>query len=299
MFEYIKEYLKTKDVEYKENKALSEVSPIRIGNKAKLIILPRNITDFVEILGFFDKENTDYKVLGNMSNVLAPDEEYEKVIIKTDRLSKICFQKDRVLCECGTKIPALSNRFSENGISGLEELSGIPGQLGGSVVGNAGAFGREISDLISECWVYEKASGDVFNITTSELGFSYRNSNITQNGLVILSVMLNFSESDVSTVKNNTEKYKEQRMLSQPIGDKSLGSFFKRPYPGISAGKLIDECGLRGFFIGDAEISAKHAGFIVNRGFATSEDVKELAMFAKQAVKDKFGIELCREVEYL
>ncbi len=299
MIEYIKEYLKNEDIKYKENKNLKDYSHIKIGGIARIVILPENMSEFIKILKFLDGNKTKYKILGNMSNVLPRDTVYETVIIKTDKVNKICFGAGCCLCDCGVRLPFLSWRYCDLGFSGLEELSGIPGQLGGAVYANAGAFGREISDVLSECYVYEKSGGEILRLSASELGFGYRKSNISYKGFVLLSVKLKALAADKENIKKRTKDYREIRKQSQPYEFPSLGSVFKRPSDGISAGKLIDECGLKGYSLGDAEISSKHAGFIINRGCASSDDVKSLAEIASEAVFKKFGIVLEREIEYL
>ncbi len=299
MKEYIKEYLKHSDVEYKENENMRAFSSIKIGGCASLVILPRNKFEFVRIMRYLRKNNESFKILGNMSNVLLPDENYSEIIIKTDRMSAYSVHENTVDADCGVKLPLLANVFCEYGLSGLEELSGIPAQLGGAVFGNAGAFGREISELIYECTVYDKIGGEVFDLPLSELFFSYRESVFQKNELAIISVKLKADFCSSSVIRERLLDFREKRKDTQPVGKPSLGSIFKRPAEGVSAGRLIDECGLRGFSLGGAEISLKHAGFIINRGTATARDVKELIYIAENAVKKKFGIELKREIEFL
>ncbi len=299
MFEYLKKYLKTKDVEYKENKILAEISPIKIGGSAKIIIFPKDKCELCETLAFLGANKIAYIILGNMSNVLPRDDEYFTVIVKTDKLRRISQSGCSIFCECGVKLPILSAYLINSHLSGFEELSGIPGQIGGAIYGNAGAFGREISDIVVGCTVYDNITEKVYNLDVSELAFSYRKSIFIKKELTVISVQLKFSLSDKNTVERAVKKFKEKRVLSQPMGKPSLGSIFKRPALGVSAGKLIDECGLRGFSFGGAAISEKHAGFIVNRNGAKSEEVKYLVDLARKSVKEKFGFELEREIEYL
>ncbi len=299
MFEYIKEYLKTEDVEYKENVKISAISPINIGGNAHIVILPKNKTDIAKILGFLDGDNIRYKILGNMSNVLPSDDDFHGIIVKTDRMTEYSVNNDIISCDCGIKLPYLAALYLKHGFSGFEQLSGIPGQLGGAVYGNAGAFGREISELICSCTVYDKQSGDVHRLKESELEFYYRRSCFSDNRFVILSVELKAFLSEERTVRRVMNEFKDKRRAAQPVGQPTLGSVFKRPAPDISAGKLIDECGLRGFILGGAQISSKHAGFIVNIGGATSENVKKLIDMAREAVRYKFGIDLECEIEFL
>ena len=299
MIEYVKEYLKANDVEYKENKKIKEFSPISIGGEAEIIVLPKNKFEFIDIIAFLENIGCRNKIVGNMSNILPCDERYTGVIVKTDNLSQVTVKGNRIRALSGVKLPYLSFIAARAALSGMEGISGIPGQLGGSIRGNAGAFGREISDLIFDCEVYSKKTGEIFSMTPSELAFGYRDSLLSKENLVLLSAELEFFPSEEKRIFLEMEKVREKRKVTQPVGEPSLGSVFKRTKDGISAAKLIDECGMRGFSIGGAKISEKHAGFIVNSSGATSKDVKALIEAASEAVEANFSVKLQREIEYL
>ncbi len=299
MLEYVKEYLKTNDVEYKENIKIKEFSPILIGGEAKIVVLPKNKYEFIDVVSFLENLNCRYKIVGNMSNILPCDERYTGVIVKTDNLSAVTVKGNRIRALSGVKLPYLSFVAAGAGLSGMEEISGIPGQLGGSVRGNAGAFGREISDLIFDCEVYSKKTGEILFMSPSELVFGYRDSLFIKENLVLLSAELELSYTESQQVFSEMRKFRDKRKATQPVGEPSLGSVFKRTKDGISAAKLIDECGMRGFAIGGAKISEKHAGFIVNASGATAKDVKALIEVACEAVEANFSVKLQREIEYL
>jgi len=299
MFEYIKQFLKMNDVEYKENEKLSKFSAIRIGGNARLIALPDSADKYVAILRFLGKSKIDYRVLGRMSNVLPSDDEYEGVIIKTDRLRKLLVIDNIAYVSAGITNASLGGELCHKGLSGFEELSGIPGSIGGAIYGNAGAFGREIADLISEVTFYSPADDLLYVATADELNFVYRSSAFAQGLGYIISAKILLSYADIDAVSKCMGDLKVLRQKSQPFDELSLGSTFKRPRPDLSAAKLIDQCGLKGYGIGSAQISKKHAGFIINIGDATADDYLRVAEYAGSCVYQKFGVRLEREVVLL
>ena len=299
MLEYVLEYLKAKDVEYKENIKLSDISPIRIGGYAKIVILPRNIPELLDAFKFCSREKVKVKIIGGMSNILPEDSGYDGIIIKTDKLKNVEFSGDEIVAECGASISRVAAASAEHGLSGFEELSGIPGRVGGAIYMNAGAYGREISDILSECTIYDVDSAEITVLSSDQLHFSYRKSDLSSGNFVLLSAKFHLSEDLTDNISQRMKEFGQRRRSSQPTNMPSLGSVFKRPDPNRSAGELIDKCGLRGFSIGGAGISEKHAGFIVNLGGATAGEVKSLMTIAERTVYEKFGIRLQREIEFL
>lgn len=299
MLESLLEYLKIKDVKYKESIKLSGLSPIRIGGFARIIILPQNIAELVDALQFLREEKVKTKIVGGMSNLLPDDSGYDGVLIKTDLIREVEISGNEITAGCGASLFRIARLTSEQGLSGFEELSGIPGRVGGAVYMNAGAYGREISDLVTECDVYDKDSRERVKLTPSQMCFSYRESLLSKQNRILLSAKFRLIEASSREIIHRIGVLKEKRMSSQPMEMPSLGSAFKRPRAEVSAGELIDKCGLRGFSIGGAGISEKHAGFIVNLGGATSLDVKRLIGLAEHRVYEKFGVRLQKEIEFL
>ena len=299
MREELLDFLKMNDVEIKENIRLCGLSPIKIGGEADIVVYPNSLNQLIDLLHFLKKIKIRYKILGRMSNVLPPDEKYTPLIIKTDLLNAISVNDQSVTLHAGVSIPRLSAMLTSAGLSGLEPLSGIPGSIGGAILGNAGAFGREISELVEYVTVFDKSEESIIRIAPNVAEFGYRNSVFKRLPIVIFQVKLKLTRSDTQSVSAEVERYKAIRREKQPVGTPSLGSTFKRPKDGIYAAKLIDECGLKGFSIGGAQISEKHAGFIVNRGGASAKDYLAIADYAQKCVKNKFGIGLEREVEIL
>ena len=299
MIGYTKEYLKLSEVEFKENVKLKDFSPIRIGGNAAITAYPNSEKKFTELVLFLRNIGVKYKIVGGMSNILPDDGDYLGVIIKTERLNRFSIENERVYAMCGCGLPYLATACESASLCGMEPLSGIPGRVGGSVFGNAGAFGTEMSDIICSAKMFSPELNEVVELNSYEMNFSYRSSLLKTEPLILLSVNLRLKHEDAGKIRERTALLKYRRMLSQPIGEPSLGSIFKRIGPKLSAAQLIDSCGLKGRTIGGAVISEKHAGFIVNRGGATAADVKALIRLAEENVFDKYSVRPEREIEYL
>lgn len=299
MVEFLIGFLKMNDVEYAENRLLRDFSSVGIGGMAPIIAFPDNTPKLCNIVCFLEKQKIKYKILGRMSNILPPDDDCSYAIIKTDKMSGFSIKDNKIVACAGTSLPYLTYKASREGLSGLEELSGIPGSLGGSILGNAGAFGREISDLVLSVTCYDSQNDKIITLSNGECDFSYRYSAFKENGLVILSAELSLISATGEKTKARIEEVRRARSLTQPVGEKSLGSTFKRTTDGISAAMLIDKCGLKGYSIGGAQISTKHAGFIVNTGLATASDYISLMKYTRRKVKEKFNIDLNEEIEII
>ncbi len=293
------DFLKMNDVKYVENVSLCRYSSIKIGGDCDLVAFPSSKSQLVPLAHFLGKNKIRYKILGRMSNVLPPDEDYHSVVIKTDLIRGIIKTGNLLSVNIGETLPVLSNALIELKLSGMEELSGIPGSIGGAIAGNAGAFGREISDLITEIEFYDPKTDTIGVIGGQEAKFSYRNSLFKNTDQILLSARFKLLESSSEKIKSRLAHYRKIRKDKQPCGIPSLGSVFKRPGNGLYAAKMIDECGLRGCQIGGAQISTKHAGFIVNVGGATSADYLALTNYVERRVFERFGIRLEREIEIL
>ena len=299
MRDVIVEFLKMNDVKYKENVALSSLSYIKIGGIAHLVIFPNTEYKMISVIRFLGNHGIPYKILGRMSNVLPPDGEYSKIIIKTDLLNHYQIIGSIIEAQAGVSLPVISSVTENAELSGFEEISGIPGSVGGAVTGNAGAFGCEIGGLVSEVRVYDSLTDNIIDLSYHDATFSYRSSKIKDNGYVILSVRFKLCPLSKDLIKMKTHSYRNIRREKQPLIQPSLGSVFKRPGYGIYASKLIDDSELRGIRIGGAEISQKHAGFIINTGNATAKDYIELCKLIEETVYKNYNIKLEREVEFL
>ena len=299
MIEYICEFLKMNDVEYDENLNLSDISPIKIGGKASVVAYPCCNYQYLQILRFLGKANYKYKILGRMSNVLPSDDGFKGVVVKTDRMRSITKDKNVISVSAGTSLYYVAMTTAELGLSGAEELSGIPGSVGGAIYNNAGAFGREISDIITCVSIYDPVSDSVYSLSTAELHFAYRTSVFSTRPWVIISATLALSDADSNSINARIKEFVRIRRQTQPLGEMSLGSTFKRPSPSLAASLLIDKCGLKGYTVGGASVSNKHAGFIVNNKNATASDYLSVAEHVVDNVKEKFGVVLEKEIELL
>lgn len=291
-------FFSSNDINFLCNAPMKEYTTIRVGGLAEYMIFPDTEYKLIQALEFVHGNSTKYKIVGKMSNVLPCDGYYNGVLINTQLLNRYSHQKNTVSCQCGTLFPTLLARMSVLNLGGLESLALIPGSVGGMIASNAGAYGREISDFLISVDVYIPTISQRCVLLKDELDFKYRSSRIKNSDIVVLSAKIRFEEKSTEKISDDITKIIERRKKSQPIGKASLGSVFKRSGE-FPSGYLIERCGLKGFSIGDAEISTKHAGFIVNQGNATASDVKKLISHVKNAVHSEFGIHLDEEIEYL
>ena len=290
-------FLKAQDVEIFENYPLSKMSSIRIGGRA-LVLRPRSIDGLIRTVDVLGEQGTEYKIVGRMSNVLPPDGSYGKSVICTADVCAFRLCGDILVAECGATFRRIATRLAPLGYGGYEELVGIPGTVGGLVTMNAGAYGRSISDLIEWADVYSPEERNTLRVDGASLGLSYRDSHIGRRGWILLSAGFKLRADRAEAVLDRISELRVLRRASQPTEFPSLGSVFKRPANGIAA-RMIDECGLKGVRCGDAQVSVKHAGFIVNLGKATSEQYISLMEKCRCAVQDKFGVSLEPEIEIL
>lgn len=298
MDERLHRMLKMNEVEYRIDQELSSYSSIKIGGRAVLIILPDTLDKLVSLLDYFRNEGKAFKIVGRMTNVLPPDGVFDTPLITTRRLFGFSVdERGIVSANAGESLVRILRHTAEKNLGGCEALAGIPGTLGGLAAMNAGAFGSEISEFFIEACVYHIKNGKNFTLSRDDMSFSYRKSLLRDGNIILLSLKLKLIEKDRNAVLSDIEKYREMRLLSQPT-EPSLGSVFMRS-DGVIPARLIDESGLRGKRIGGAEVSEKHAGFIVNRGGATASDFKSLALYIKREVYLRSGATLIREVEYL
>ncbi len=289
-------YATLKGLDVKCNVPLSTLTSFRIGGPAAMVMRPRNAEDIRKTIQACSQFVTPYCVLGNGTNVLAPDAGYPGVIIRIDTpLTTPLFVDTTVTCPAGTALSVLARESVNMHLMGLESLSGIPGTVGGAVAMNAGAYGAEIRHIIKSVRVLK--NGRVLDIDTNKADFGNRTSKYTAPDVVVLSATFQL-EPDDGGAKERMLETTRQRKEKQPLSLPSAGSVFKRP-KGRFAGSLIENCGLKGFSVGGAQVSPLHAGFIVNNGNATERDVLELISIIQQRVFDDTGVQLEREVKLL
>lgn len=270
----------------------------RIGGPADYYLCPHSTEELQKILQICKENKMEFFVLGNGSNLLVSDKGYRGVVIRLwKNFSDIVTKEDTITVKAGALLSKVAAEALEEGLTGMEFASGIPGTIGGAVVMNAGAYGGEMKDIIKEVTVLTK-EGDILTISKEEMNFGYRTSVVKEKGYVVISVVLQLKKGDRAEIRKVMDDLKERRVTKQPLDMPSAGSTFKRP-EGYFAGKLIMDAGLRGFSVGGAQISEKHCGFVVNKGDATAADVLGLIKEVQKRVQEKFGVALEPEVKFL
>lgn len=278
--------------------SLKEYTTYKIGGTAKAIIYPKNIECLVTLIKKLKANKTKYMILGNGSNVLFSDNVYEGIIIKLDELNHIEFKGNKVVCGAGAPLMKVAFQSIRRGLSGLEFATGIPGSIGGAVYMNAGAYKSDMGYVVSKVKVLTPKM-TVITMVNREMDFHYRTSFLKKNkGYICLEATINLKPGDKEEIERLVADRKKRRLESQPLEYPSAGSVFRNPTD-MFAGKLIEDLGYKGLSKGGAKISEKHANFIVNFDKAKANDVKELIDFIKQAVKEKYNVDLVCEQEFI
>lgn len=281
------------------NEPMSKHTTIKIGGNADVLVLPEETSDIINVLKFAKENNIPVTVIGNGSKLLVRDKGIRGIVIKiSSKFSGYEINGDTIVACAGMSMPRLSRIAMKEGLSGLEFACGIPGVLGGGILMNAGAYGGEISDVLVRT-KYIDENLEVKTLEHSEHNFSYRYSYFKDHkSCIILSAEFKLTKKNEEEIKETMDKNSSSRKEKQPLEYPSAGSTFKRP-EGFYVGTMIQELGLKGYEIGGAEISTKHAGFIVNKGGAKAEDVIALMNFVREKVFEKYGVKLENEIEII
>ncbi|AFS79033.1 UDP-N-acetylenolpyruvoylglucosamine reductase MurB [Gottschalkia acidurici 9a] len=268
----------------------------KIGGPVDFLITPGNMDEVYKSVKLCRDNNIDYMIIGNGSNLLVKDGGIRGVVIKiADKLNNIVIDEDRMIVEAGALLSTISKTALKNSLAGLEFASGIPGTIGGAMTMNAGAYGGEMKDITEKVKCIDR-HGDIIELNNEEMNFGYRKSRVEEENLIVLEVEIKLRKSNYEDVKMHMDELNKKRTTKQPLNLPSGGSTFKRP-TGYFAAKLIEDCGLKGVTHGGAQVSDKHAGFIVNIDKATSKDVLNLIETVKKVVRDKFKVDLETEVK--
>ena len=279
------------------NESLKKHTTYGIGGPADLMIFPKSKQDLIKVIEIINENKIQLTILGSGSNVLVSDNGIRGAVISLkNSLKQIEVDENILYAECGTMLGKIVKHAVKNNLIGLENLNGVPGTLGGALIMNAGAWGGEISENLIHVEVINSKS-EIQKIQKKDLNFSYRQSSFNKDD-ILLSAKFNLKKADKDIIKENFIEAQSGRKKSQPLNKRSAGSLFKNP-KNNSAGKLLDEAGLKGFSIGDAKISEKHANFFINDGDATSKDMLMLIKKAHKEVKDKFNVNLSLEVKLM
>lgn len=283
-----------------ENEPMKEHTSFKIGGPAEFFVKINSIEELKNILEFCKINNIPVNIIGNGSNVLVTEKGIKGIVIKLElRKIKIYREEEKVeiTVDDGIQLGFLAQKLLKEEISGFEELSGIPGTIGGAITMNAGAHGKEMKDIVTEIVAIDY-DGNIHTFTNEQAQFGYRKSIFSSGKYIILQVKLSLKKGKKEEIKKRMDEYAQYRKEKQPIEFPSAGSTFKRGEDFITA-KLIDEAGLKGYSIGGAKISEKHAGFIINTGNATAQDVLDLAQFVSNKVYEKFGKKIELEIKVL
>lgn len=289
-----------KDENITFNEPMKKYTTFKIGGPAECLIKIKNMEDLLKIVELAENNNINLTIIGNGSNVLVSDKGIKGIVL-LNRLEEIKIENNdknvEVTVGSGTKVSNLAMKLLKEEITGFEELSGIPGTIGGAVIMNAGAHGKEVKDIVKsvKCIDY---NGKIYEFTNKDLGFRYRNSNLKNKEYIIIEVKIILNKGKYKEIQSKMDEYKKYRKEKQPIEYPSGGSTFKRGEDYITA-KLIEEAGLKGYKIGGAEVSNKHSGFIINTGNATAKDVLELVEYIKSEIKLKFNKNIELEIEII
>lgn len=280
----------------KLNEQLKPYTTFRVGGPATYFVEPESIQQVQGLISLCKEHQIDWFVIGNGSNLLVSDEGYDGMIISLQKhFSHVIHEDGQIRAEAGAMIAKVSNTAKKHSLTGLEFAAGIPGTVGGALVMNAGAYGGEIKDTLIEAVVLTE-QGEVLTLEASQLELGYRKSCILDKKYIVLEALFGLQKGDEEKIKEDMKHYNEQRRLKQPLDKASAGSTFKRP-EGHFAAKLIEDAGLKGYQIGDAAVSDKHAGFVVNLGNATSKDIINVCNYVADTVKEKFQVSLEMEVK--
>lgn len=295
----IKKKLDEIGVSYLEDEPMAAHTTFRIGGPALLYIRPCSAESLVAVIQLLQDTDMPVTVVGKGSNLLVSDAGYPGVILSTEFITEISVCENVVTCAAGASVTAAAAAARDHGLSGMEFLYGIPGSAAGAVFMNAGAYGGQIADILLSSTYYDMEAGAVSTLAAVDHVFDYRNSIYRQKKKwIILAASFALQPGKEQQIRSVMEDFMQRRRTKQPLEYPSAGSVFKR-YPGKYTGQMIDECGLKGRSVGGAQVSEKHAGFIVNKGGATADDVLRLIDVIREAVLQKFGVEIECEMIYL
>lgn len=296
VYEALARYVPTENILVEE--PMSRHTTFRVGGKAECMVKIQNKTQLKNVLNYIHRVEFPYLILGNGSNLLVSDQGVEGIVLKLcEDMSNVTVIGDTIVAQAGAFLSKVSKVAGEASLTGLEFAQGIPGTVGGGVVMNAGAYGGEMSQVVESVTVFTPEGEElIFDNETME--FSYRHSAVKNRPFIVTEVRFRLTKGDKESIAAKMEEYGKARRDKQPLEYPSAGSTFKRP-EGYFAGKLIMEAGLAGYSVGDAQVSEKHCGFVINKGNATAADIYTLIGDVKEKVHENFGVTLEPEVLFV
>ena len=285
----------------KQKEMMKNHTSFKIGGPAEIFVKITKLEELKNLLKYCKENNEKLTIIGNGSNLLISDEGIKGIVAKIEmkgiQITQIDKENYEIKLESGVVLGFFAQKLLKEEIQGFEELSGIPGTIGGAIVMNAGAHGKEIKDIVLDVTAIDY-EGKMHTFTNEKCQFSYRHSKFSEKKYIILEARILLKKGNIKEIKEKMNEYAKYRKEKQPIEYPSAGSTFKRGEDFITA-KLIDEAGLKGYLVGGAQISEKHAGFIINTGNATSQDVLDLVKYTKEKVYEKFTKNIELEIKYL
>lgn len=283
----------------KYNEKMAKHTTIRIGGEAKCLVLPTEIKEIINVIKYAKENKIKYYVIGNGSDLVVCDEGIDGIVIKiSNGFDKVTVKGNVIEAYAGAMMPKVSQIAKNHELSGFEFACGIPGTIGGGIRMNAGAYGSEMSNIVEEI-TYLDEECNLCTMTKAQAKFGYRQSIFKNNSkLVVISAKFVLQNGNLSEIEDKMKEYTVARKTKQPIEYPNAGSTFKRP-EGYFVGKLIQDAGLRGYTVGDVQVSKKHTGFIVNKGNATCKEVKQIIKDIQEIVYEKFGVHLEPEIEFI
>ncbi len=294
----LEQYLSEREIDYIRDFPLCECSSFRIGGRADFLLRPRDYVQLCLTAEYLEENGIRYDVFGRCTDILFDDDGYRGCVVLTGNIAGINVEGNRMSAGCGVPVTYLAQYAWRQSLSGMEFFYGIPGSVGGALYMNAGAYEHSVSEIVRESMAYDRAEHKIVTISGDEHDFGYRRSVYMEKDYIVLGAVFELEKRDGKEIKATMDDYMSRRIAKQPLEYPSAGSVFKRPV-GSFAGKLIEEAGLKGRRIGDAVVSDKHAGFIINVGKATSADVLSLIELIRSEVKKNSGVELEKEIIYV
>ena len=285
--------------EIQKNVNLKNYNTYQIKSKTKYLAFPKNKEELISLLKYLKDNNIKYFILGNGSNIILPDNEFNGVVINLKKLDKFKIDKEKIYAEAGVMLPKLSLATIDEDLKGLEWATAIPGTLGASILGNAGAYLHEIVEFIESVEVLDK-NLNIKTLKKNDFTYDYRTTSFKENkDFIILSAVLKLDKGNREESLDLVQDRLDRRKSSQPLNYPSAGSVFRNPSKEMPAGKIIEDLGLKGKKIGGAEVSKLHANFIINKDNATSKDIRDLIDLIKEKVKSEYNIDLKCEQEII
>jgi len=272
-----------------ENASLINYNTYGINATCKYLVKPNSIENLIELLKYLKDNELKYYILGKGSNVILPDNLFDGVIISLEKLNKLIIDNEVVIAECGIVLGTFIMECINNNLKGLEYLALIPGTLGGALYGNAGVKDHEIYDNLVSIEVIR--NNELIILKKEDIDIKYRYTSFKENNDILVRATFKLEKGNIDELKDIVKENRLKRLETQPLEFKNAGSVFKNP-EGDAAGRLIDSLGLKGYNVGNAEISTKHANFIINKGSATGKEIRELINIIKEKVYEKYHIKL-------